>query len=97
MSHAQLQAAPSMVQLVKDGPFNPRDSDDALAGSAQNAQRWDQDGRAVPVDESGVYTQYDPYAVPSTEPSHRRTPSQPRPRYYQESTVGTYHTAYEGR
>ncbi|CAE6532333.1 unnamed protein product [Rhizoctonia solani] len=98
-SHAQLRAAPSMVQLV--GPFNPRDSDDALAaasGSARNAQKWGQDGRAIPVDDSKVYTKYDPYAAPPNEPSsHRRQPSQPQPRPYPESTVGTYYTAYEGR
>ncbi|EUC62843.1 membrane protein TVP38 [Rhizoctonia solani AG-3 Rhs1AP] len=76
----------SMVQLVKNDPFNPRDSDDALV------QRWDRDGRAVQVDESGVYTSYDPYALPVT-----RAPSRHPLRQYPPSTVGTYHTAYEGR
>ncbi|KDN40317.1 hypothetical protein RSAG8_08227, partial [Rhizoctonia solani AG-8 WAC10335] len=100
MSHAQLNAAPSMVQLAGTGAFNPRDSDDALVsppGSARSAQRWDRDGRAVPIDDSGVYTRYDPYAPPLAEPSHHPNPSQPQPRHYQESTIGTYHTAYEGR
>ncbi|CAE6447452.1 hypothetical protein ACGC1H_002414 [Rhizoctonia solani] len=89
MSHP----TPSMVQLVKNDSFNPRDSDDALVvpGTARSAQRWDRDGRAVPVDNSGVYTPYDPYA-PLTESSHL-----PQPRPYPQSTVGTYHTAYEGR
>ncbi|CAE7169870.1 unnamed protein product [Rhizoctonia solani] len=97
MSHAKY-AAPSMVQLVKDGPFNPRDSDDALAApsSARSAQRWDREGRAMP-DDSGVYTRYDPYAVPPADSSHPQPPSQSQPRQYHESTVGTYHTAHERR
>ncbi|CAE6383320.1 unnamed protein product [Rhizoctonia solani] len=81
----KLDRAPSMVQLVKNDPFNPRDSDDALV------QRWDRDGRAVQVNESGVYTSYDPYAPPVPEPCRHPL------RQYPPSTVGTYHTAYEGR
>ncbi|KAF8755202.1 hypothetical protein RHS01_05399 [Rhizoctonia solani] len=79
MSHAELHAAPSMVQLVGDRPFNPRSSDDALAappGSSRSAQKWDKNGRAILADDTGVYTQYDPYGPPANEPSHPRFPVQ---------------------
>ncbi|CAE6474183.1 cytoplasm protein [Rhizoctonia solani AG-1 IA] len=102
MSHAELHAAPSMVQLVGDRPFNPRSSDDALAappGSSRSAQKWDKNGRAILADDTGVYTQYDPYGPPANEPSHPRFPVQSpqKSRHRQESTDGTYYTAREGR
>ncbi|CCO34118.1 Golgi apparatus membrane protein TVP38 [Rhizoctonia solani AG-1 IB] len=101
MSHAELHAAPSMAELVGNDPFNPRSSDDALVaplGSSRTAQKWDQGGRAVPAEDTGVYTQYDPYAPPMKNPLQLRFPSQPQSQFQdrQESTGGSYYTAREG-